>query len=89
MEKENSQAIALKLKQNLLSNFYSILSDHAPPTCPVDEQDADHNETVNNINELKIGVLNGTIASAFADSGATFHVGTKKDRDCQAFITTG
>jgi hypothetical protein len=34
-------------------------------------------------------VLNGTIASAFADSGATSHVGTKKDRDRQAFITTG
>jgi hypothetical protein len=34
-------------------------------------------------------VLNGTIASAFADSGATSHVGTKKDRDRQAFIATG
>jgi len=34
-------------------------------------------------------VLNGTIASAFADSGATSHVGRKKDHDRQAFITTG
>jgi len=33
-------------------------------------------------------VLNGTIASAFADSDATSHVGTKKDRVHQAFITT-
>jgi len=32
-------------------------------------------------------VLNGTITSAFADSCATSHVGTKKDRDRQAFIT--
>ena len=88
-KKENSQAISLKLKQNLLSNFYSILSDHAPPTCPVDKQDDDHNETVNNINELKIEVLNGTILSAFTDSGATSNVGTTKDRDRRAFIATG
>jgi hypothetical protein len=88
-EKEKSQAIALKLKQNLLSNFYSVLSDNAPPTCPVDEQDDDHNETVNIFNELKIGVLNGTITSAFADSGATSYVGTTKDRARQAFIATG
>ena len=88
MEKENSRAIALKLKQNLLSNFYSILFDHAPPTCPVDEQDDNHNETVNNIDELKIGVLDGTIPSAFADSGATSNVGTTKDRARRAFILT-
>jgi len=88
-EKEKSQAKALNLKQNLLSNFYSLLSDHAPPTCPVDEQDDDHNETVNNINELKIGVLNGTIPSAFPDSDATSNVGTTKDRGRRAFIATG
>jgi hypothetical protein len=42
MEKEKSQAIALNLKQNILSNFHSILSDNAPPTCQVKEQDDDH-----------------------------------------------
>jgi hypothetical protein len=34
-------------------------------------------------------VLNGTIPSAFADSGATSNVGTTKDRARQAFIATG
>jgi len=72
-----------------LGSTDSLLSDHALPTSPVDEQYDDHNETVNNINELKIGVLNGTIPSAFADSGATSNVGTTKDRNCRAFIATG
>ncbi len=34
-------------------------------------------------------MLNGTIPSAFADSGATSNVGTTKDRARQAFIATG
>ncbi len=55
----------------------------------MDEQDDDHNEMVNNFNELKIGVLNGTIPSAFADSRATSNVCTTKDCARQAFIATG
>jgi hypothetical protein len=69
--------IALKLKLNLLSNFYSILDYSAPPTCRVNEQDD------------KEEVLNGSIPSAVADSRATSSVRTKKDRDRNAFITTG
>jgi hypothetical protein len=65
------------------------LSDNAPPTCPVDEQDDDHNEKVQTISALKLGVLNGTIPSAFADSGATSNVGTTKDRARRAFVPTG
>ena len=78
---------SVKTKANLLSNFYSILFNHAPQTCPVDKQDDDHNEMVNNIDELKSGVLDGTIPSAFVDSGATSNVGTTKDRAHRAFIT--
>ena len=55
----------------LSTNFNSILDYTAPPTCQVDEQDDDHVEQVNNINELKQGVLEGSIPSAIADSGAT------------------
>ena len=44
---------------------------------------------VQNTNELKTGVLNGTIPSAFADSGATSNVGTTKDRARRAFVRTG
>ena len=46
-------------------------------------------EQVNNINELKQGVLDGSIPSAVADSGATSSVGTKKDRKKNAFVATG
>ena len=46
-------------------------------------------EQVNNINELKQGVLDGTIPSAIADSGATSSVGTKKDRKRNVFVATG
>jgi hypothetical protein len=78
-EKEKSQAIALKLKQSLLSNFDSVLSDNALPTCQVREQDEDHNKMVYNTNKLKEGLMNGSIPSAFADSTATFSIRTKKD----------
>ena len=46
-------------------------------------------EQVNNINELKQGVLNGTIPSAIADSGATSSIGTKRDKKRHAFVATG
>ena len=71
------------------SNFYSILTNNAPPTCQVDEQDDDPIEQVNNINELKQGVLDGSIPSAVANSGATSSVGTKRDRKRNAFVATG
>ncbi len=71
------------------SNFYSILTNNAPPTCQVDKQDDDPVEQVNNINELKQGVLDGSIPSAVANSGATLSVGTKRDRKRNAFVATG
>jgi hypothetical protein len=46
-------------------------------------------EQVNNINELKQGVLDGSIPSAVADSGATSSIGTKRDRKRNAFVATG
>ena len=46
-------------------------------------------EQVNNINELKQGVLDGTIPSAIADSGATSSVGTKRDKKRNVFVATG
>ena len=46
-------------------------------------------EQVNNINELKKGVLDGSIPSAIADSGATSSVGTKRDKKRNAFVATG
>jgi hypothetical protein len=70
--------IALNLKQNLLSIFYSILSYDALPTCQVEEQDDNHNKIIYNTNKLKEGVLNGFIPSAFVDSAATSSVGTKE-----------
>ncbi len=71
------------------SNFYSILTDNAPPTCQVNEQDDDPVEQVNNINKLKQGVLDGSIPSAIADSGATSSIGTKRDRNRNTFVATG
>jgi hypothetical protein len=62
---------------------------NAPPPCQVEEQDNDHNEQVNNINEIKKGVLDGSIPSAVADSGATSSVGTKRGRNRKAFTPTG
>jgi hypothetical protein len=73
----------------LSSNFCLILTDNAPPTCQVDEQDDDPVEQVNNINELKQGVLDGSIPSAVANSGATSSVRTKRDRKRNAFVATG
>jgi hypothetical protein len=46
-------------------------------------------EQVNNINELKQGILDGSIPSAIADSGATSSVGTKRDKKRNAFVATG
>ena len=46
-------------------------------------------EQVNNINALKQGVLDGSIPSAIADSGATSSVGTKRDKKRNAFVATG
>ena len=46
-------------------------------------------EQVININELKQGVLDGSIPSAIADSGATSSVGTKRDKKRNAFVATG
>jgi hypothetical protein len=46
-------------------------------------------EQVNNINKLKQGVLDGSIPSAIADSGATLSVGTKRDKKRNAFVATG
>jgi hypothetical protein len=66
-----------------------MLTNNAPPTCQVDEQDDDSIEQVNNINKLKQGVLDGSIPSAIADSGATSSVGTKRDRKRNAFVATG
>ena len=46
-------------------------------------------EQVNNINQLKQGVLDGSILSAIANSGATSSVGTKRDRKKNTFVATG
>jgi hypothetical protein len=73
----------------LSSNFYLILTDNAPPTCQVDEQDDDPVEQVNNINKLKQGVLDRSIPSAVADSRATLSIGTKRDRKRKVFVATG
>ena len=91
-EKEDKRiAEELNLKRNLISNFYSILCDSAPPTCQVDEQDDDHDEQVNNTTttQIKDGVRDGTIPSAIADTGATSSVGTTRDRENHAFVPTG
>ncbi len=80
--------MALKLKQSLLSNFNSILSN-APPTCQVKVQDKDHVNIVNDINKLKEGVLNGSISSTFADSAATSNIRMTKDRSKLVFVETG
>jgi hypothetical protein len=65
-----------------------VLTKASPP-CQVEEQDDDHDEQVSNINEIKKGVLDGSIPSAVADSGATSSVGTKRDRNRKAFAPTG
>ena len=74
----------------MLTNFYSILiNTAAPPTRRVDARDKYRKEQVNNINDLKTGVLDGSIPSAVADSGATSSVRTKRDRKRNVFVTTG
>ncbi len=70
-------------------NFYSILTNNAPPTCQVNKQDNDLVEQVNNINKLKQGVLDGSIPSTIANSRATSSIGTKRDRKRNKFIETG
>jgi hypothetical protein len=62
---------------------------NAPPPCQVEEQDDDHNEQVNNIKEIKKGVLDRSIPSTVADSVATSSIGTKRDRNRKAFAPTG
>ncbi len=65
--KENniSKAAFSKIRPDLLSNFYSILSDIALPPCQVNEQGYANN--VNDITTIKKiikkGVLNGSIPS--------------------------
>jgi hypothetical protein len=76
-----------KIKPALLSNYYSILSDKAPPPCQVKEQEISKQpESIHNVNKTKVlkqlikkGVLNGSIPSIVADSAATSHIGTKHD----------
>jgi len=46
-------------------------------------------EHVNNINEFKQGIIDGSIPSAVADSGATSSVGTKRDKKRNVFVATG
>jgi hypothetical protein len=77
-ENDISKATFSKIRPDLLSNYYSILSDIAPPPCQVKEQ-----EYANNINDItslkkfiKKGVLNSSIPSIIADSTATSSVGT-------------
>jgi hypothetical protein len=41
------------------------------------------------INKIRLGVLDGSIPSVVANSGATSNVGTKKDKAKQAYIPTG
>jgi len=90
VKEDNRIAEAYKLKQKSLSNFYSILTTSAPPTCQVDKQDDDHDEQVYNINytQIKAGVRDGTIPSAIADTGATSSVGMTRDRNRNAFVPT-
>ncbi len=83
-KKDDSKAIALKLKLDLLSDFYSILDNTAPPNCRVDKQNK-----VNSSNKIREGVLNGSIPSAIADSGAASNIRTTRDRARKAFVATG
>jgi hypothetical protein len=77
-ENDISKAAFSKIRPDLLSNYYSILSDIAPPPCQVEEQ-----EYANNVKDItalekfiKKGVLNGSIPSILADSTATSSIGT-------------
>ncbi len=73
-----SKAAFSKIRPDLLSNYYSILSDIAPPPCQVEEQ-----EYANNVKDItalekfiKKGVLNGSIPPIVEDSAATSSVST-------------
>jgi hypothetical protein len=77
-ENDISKAAFSKIRPDLLSNYYSILSNIAPPPCQVKEQ-----EYTNNVNDItalkkfiKKGVLNSSIPSIVVDSAATSSVGT-------------
>jgi hypothetical protein len=65
-----------------------VLTNALPPG-QIKEQDNNHNEQVNNINKIKKGILDGSIPSAMADSGATSSIGKKRDRNRKAFARTG
>jgi hypothetical protein len=91
IQKEDTRITkALKLKQ-LLSHFYSILTNSTPPTCQGNEKDNDHYEQANNMTEqqLKAGVHDGSILSAVANTRATSSIRTTKDKRRNAFIPTG
>jgi hypothetical protein len=85
---EIGKAAFNKIKPALLSNYYSILSDAAPPPCQVKAQVAS-STSIANINKIRQGVLDGSIPSAVANSGATSNVRTKKDKAKKAYIPTG
>jgi hypothetical protein len=75
-----------KIKPALLLNYYSILSDTAPPPCQVKAQET---SAKTHINKIRQWVLDSSIPSAKANSGATSNVGTKKDKAKHAYISTG
>jgi hypothetical protein len=85
------------MKLALSTNYYSILLEPAPPPCQVEVQETSSpRERINIItkrnplhNQIKQEVLNGSIPSTIANSGATSHIGTTKDSAQQAFIPTG
>jgi hypothetical protein len=81
------KAAFYKIKPTLLSNYYSILSNTAPPPCHVEAQ-VTSSTRIAHINKIRQGVLNGSIPSAVADSGITTNLGTKKDKTKQAYIPT-
>jgi hypothetical protein len=60
------------------------LDNTAPPNCWVNEQNK-----VYNSNEIKEGLLDGSIPSVIADSAATSNIGITRDRTRKAFVATG
>jgi hypothetical protein len=82
------KAAFIKIKPALLLNYYSILSDTALPPCQVKLQ-VTSSTSIANINKIRQGVLDRSIPSAIANSGATSNVSTKKDKEKQAYIPTG
>ncbi len=73
-----------KIKLDLLSNYYAILSNTVPPPCQVEEQESNKPpKRVNTVNKMyaleqliKQGVLDGSIPSIVANSAATSSVDT-------------